>query len=92
MNNGTRKTVKIALAAACVAGFFLAALGLGSYLIRYGHLDGLEGTIPDSLYGQVVGMFGVEKLLLLFGLLLALGCGVALVVSAARRGRAASTP
>ncbi|MBO9706358.1 MAG: hypothetical protein J7474_12740 [Arthrobacter sp.] len=90
MKSGTGSITNIALTALCAVGFFVACLGLGSYLIRYAQLDGLEGTIPGPVYAQVTGMFGVEKLLLLAGLVLTLVGAICLLVTAAMRRRAAS--
>ncbi|MDQ0708995.1 hypothetical protein QFZ52_001647 [Arthrobacter woluwensis] len=90
MKSRTGTIANIALAALCAVGLFVACLGLGSYLIRYAQLDGLEGTIPDPVYAQVTTMFGVEKLLLLAGLVLTLVGAISLLVTSALRRRAAS--
>jgi|GEM_PF-6304159 len=90
MNGSNRNALYVTLATTCIVGVFLAGLGLGSYFIRYGNLDSLEGTIPDETYLRVTGMFGTEKALLLAGLVIVLIGAIAFIVTMAKAKKPAS--
>lgn len=80
-------TATAGLIALCASGAFLACLGAFSYLIRYGHLDSLEGQIPENIYVHVTSMFTIERALMLGGFGIFLLAVLLLVVAGITSGR-----